>query len=242
MCTVSFIATNKQLILTSNRDELSSRAASLRLVETVANDIKMVYPKDPKAGGTWFVANENGIVGILLNGAFKKHHSKGDYAKSRGLVLLEVVGRKQSTSFLRKTDLTHIEPFTLILYEAGTLLEFRWDGLKKYFKVLPVNTHHIWSSATLYSDAVIRKRQEHFSEFLANSNDLRANAILDFHSENKGDLENGFIIERANGLRTLSVTQAIIKEDAIQLCHLDLLKNQKDTAHISTVTVANHEL
>jgi hypothetical protein len=29
----------------------------------------LIFPKDPKAGGTWFVANADGVILVLLNGA-----------------------------------------------------------------------------------------------------------------------------------------------------------------------------
>jgi hypothetical protein len=36
------------------------------------NGKNVIYPKDPKAGGTWYVVDENGTVLVLLNGAEEK--------------------------------------------------------------------------------------------------------------------------------------------------------------------------
>jgi hypothetical protein len=37
------------------------------------------YLQDPKAGGTWYVVDENGTVLVLLNGAEEKHTIKLSY-------------------------------------------------------------------------------------------------------------------------------------------------------------------
>ncbi len=84
MCTVSFIALTKGAILTSNRDEHVSRSIALYPEIYQANNRKIMFPKDSKAGGTWFISNENGDIGVLLNGAFEKHVPMPPYCKSRG--------------------------------------------------------------------------------------------------------------------------------------------------------------
>ena len=52
---------------------------------------KIIFPKDAKAGGTWFAAADTGVIAVLLNGAFKKHIAQPPYRKSRGLILLEIM-------------------------------------------------------------------------------------------------------------------------------------------------------
>jgi hypothetical protein len=42
----------------------------------------VIYPKDPKAGGTWYVVDENGTVLVLLNGAEEKHTIKLSYKRA----------------------------------------------------------------------------------------------------------------------------------------------------------------
>jgi hypothetical protein len=46
--------------------------------------VNVIYPKDPKAGGTWYVVDENGTVLVLLNGAEEKHTIKLSYRKKPG--------------------------------------------------------------------------------------------------------------------------------------------------------------
>jgi hypothetical protein len=46
------------------------------------NGKNVIYPKDPKAGGTWYVVDENGTVLVLLNGAEEKHTIKLSYKRA----------------------------------------------------------------------------------------------------------------------------------------------------------------
>jgi hypothetical protein len=50
--------------------------------KTIVNGKNVIYPKDPKAGGTWYVVDENGTVLVLLNGAEEKHTIKLSYRRA----------------------------------------------------------------------------------------------------------------------------------------------------------------
>jgi uncharacterized protein with NRDE domain len=63
------------------------------------NGKNVIYPKDPKAGGTWYVVDENGTVLVLLNGAEEKHTIKLSYRKSRGLIVLDIIGNVSPRDF-----------------------------------------------------------------------------------------------------------------------------------------------
>jgi uncharacterized protein with NRDE domain len=237
MCTVSFIAAAK--ILTSNRDEHIQRKNALAPVVETINNKKIIFPKDAKAGGTWFAASEAGIIAVLLNGAFVKHIPTPPYRKSRGLVVLEVVSAGEPLSFFTQMNLDNIEPFTLILYQQDQLNELRWDGNKKYRKELDSAGNYIWSSATLYSDEVIERRKKLFDRFIETDKQLTESMIEAFHSSNKQDEENGFIINRSSGMKTFSITQASIKCGNISFRHTDLLNNQvfDHTMHSGTALI-----
>ena len=90
MCTVTYIPQKNGMILTSNRDEHISRGIALYPEFYQLNDKKLAFPKDSKAGGTWFISNEQGDAGVLLNGAFEKHIPQPTYRKSRGWLLPEI--------------------------------------------------------------------------------------------------------------------------------------------------------
>lgn len=224
MCTVSFIAAAK--ILTSNRDEhIQRKNASAPVFETI-HQKKIIFPKDAKAGGTWFAASEDGVVAVLLNGAFVKHLPAPPYRKSRGLVVLEVVSAGEPLSFFTQMNLDNIEPFTLILYQQDQLNELRWDGNKKYLKELDSAGNYIWSSATLYSDDVIEERKKLFSRFMEADKKPTPATVQAFHCSNNQDEENGFVINRSTGMKTFSITQAIMQPGKIEFRHTDLLNDR----------------
>ena len=239
MCTVSFVRVNNSVIITSNRDEHIQRKNAAAPAFHALQNKKVIFPKDAKAGGTWFAAGDNGVVAVLLNGAFEKHIAKPPYRKSRGLILLEIIEADAALDFFNEINLDNIEPFTVILYQPGSLHELRWDGKMKYEKLLDTSANYIWSSATLYTDEVIDRRKNLFERFINTEKKVSADLIHGFHGYNHGDEENGFIINRQTGLKTFSITQAVVKPDNICFLHTDLLQHQKfqETLHINQAAI-----
>jgi len=218
--------------MTSNRDEHISRPRSYKPKAETINNCKVIFPKDPKAGGTWIAVNENGVGTVLLNGAFERHVPTGNYAKSRGLILLEIITSESPSKHLDAINLDNIEPFTLILFNGSALIEFRWDGKDKYKSELNPNKNHIWSSATLYTKEAIAYRKRLFDRFISNHNDFNKANIVEFHSNNNDDYENGFVINRDNTLKTFSITQLVFEHNQVELNHYDLLKEEKQTLKV----------
>jgi Uncharacterized conserved protein len=234
MCTVSFITNNGYIYFTSNRDENRNRKAATMPQTEIRNGKKIIFPKDPAGGGTWFAVDENGTVGILLNGAFQKHIPIYPYRKSRGLILLDLMDAEDGSAHCQTTDLTNTEPFTIVFFQNKRLYELRWDGHQKYFQQLDNHSNYIWSSVTLYSAEIISKRKMLFEDFIANKSFINSQSIYDFHINDHGDHENGFVINRQNGIKTQCITQAIFQYDSIKLFHHDLLLNRRDEQTIKT--------
>jgi hypothetical protein len=217
------------VIITSNRDEHIKRENAVAPVVYNVQDKKIIFPKDARAGGTWFAAADNGTVAVLLNGAFKKHIAKPPYRKSRGLILLEIIGSDRPVLFFNELNLDNIEPFTVVLYQAGQLYELRWDGTGKHQRQPAISTDYIWSSSTLYSDEIIEQRNHLFQQFIQAPELITAARVQDFHAGNNGDDENGFIINRSTGMKTFSITQAVVNYDAVNFLHTDLLQQKQYT-------------
>ena len=226
MCTVSFVRVKNTVIITSNRDEHIQRENAAAPGFHQLPNKKIIFPKDVRAGGTWFAAADNGVVAVLLNGAFQKHVSTPPYRKSRGLILLEIIEAAESLSFFKTINLNNIEPFTVVLYQPGFLHELRWDGKDKHEKTLDITGNYIWSSATLYSDEVIEQRKNHFDRFIHSADGITAQTVHDFHASNNGDAENGFVINRQTGMKTFSITQAVVQSDVVNFSHDDLLQQK----------------
>ncbi len=228
MCTVTYIPTEAgKFILTSNRDERIIRSTLPPQTETI-NNTMVLFPKDEKAGGTWIAAGDNGRVCCLLNGAFEKHEKLLNYAKSRGKIILEAFEYDNLINFFETVLLTDVEPFTLIVVDNNKLYEFRWDGNKKHLKNLDVLNPQIWSSATLYSKQIRKKRENWLNTWLNNQTQLDSNSVMNFHSFSHGnDNENDVIMERKNGLKTVSITQIEFNINNFKMHYHDLLKKEK---------------
>lgn len=225
MCTVSFIALQNGCILTSNRDEKIYRSTIEPLIyEDEA--IKLLYPKDEKAGGTWIVAKKNGVCLVLLNGAFVNHQKKDKYRKSRGLILMEIAKADNELHYFSQMNLDNIEPFTIILFANNELFDLKWDGNQKYIFPKSIKQNHIWSSATLYNRKQKNHRKKWFEEFCRYENPLTEEKIFDFHNTVKKDnLEYGLVIEREDKTHTVSITQLRIKNNQTKMIYHDKITN-----------------
>lgn len=225
MCTVSFVNSNGVAIITSNRDEKTIRPVAAAPRNYNHNGKKIMYPKDSKAGGTWFAMDENGTVLVLLNGGIIKHNPASEYRKSRGLIVLDIIEKDSPKDFWKQINLDNIEPFTLVLYQEKSLFELIWDGCHKRTVQLDENQNHIWSSVTLYPEEIRKERSKWFFDFLKNKNEIAALDMLDFHKNtHSGDTQNGLIINRENIMKTLSVTQVVTEQNKGAMKYYDLVK------------------
>jgi Transport and Golgi organisation 2 len=237
MCTVSFVHSNGRTIITSNRDEQVIRLA-IEPQKYAVNNKNLIFPKDPKAGGTWFVADENDSVLVLLNGAEEKHIRKSNYKKSRGLIVLEMMSNKSVIDFWNEINLENIEPFTLVLFQENKLYQLRWNEIEKSRLDLDINKTHIWSSSTLYSSEIQEKRSKWFHDFLENKISISENDMLDFHLNTENEnLEYGLKINRNDYLQTLSITQFVIENEVSSMRYFDLIKNEDFSIPINSIVI-----
>lgn len=224
MCTVTYIPTNQGCIITSNRDEKINREKALPPNEYNIGGKKIVFPKDPKAGGTWIAHSESKII-VLLNGAKENHIKKENYRKSRGLIVLELISSKHTLSFWESIDLTNIEPFTIVVYENKSLFQLQWNEVIKSSEQFNENENHIWSSSTLYSKEIREQRKMWFTDFSKTKPNPTATEILDFHQFTKSDnKEFGLQINRNDILKTVSITQCEISNNKIEMHYVDLFE------------------
>lgn len=238
MCTVTYIPKKQEdgFVLTSNRDEKVFRpTVAPRVYES--GEKKVGFPKDEKAGGSWIAANNKGRLCCLLNGAFVAHEKKPTYAQSRGNILIEVAStRKSPYQYFAEKNFLEVEPFTIISVEKGEsginhFSEFIWDGAQKHFRLLNPDEPQIWSSVTLYSKQNRDLRQQWFSRFLEQHNgSLSPESILSFHAgKHTDDRSVNLVMERKDGLKTVSITQVIPENGKFRMDYFDL-HNQQNTS------------
>lgn len=223
MCTVTYIPqAGNQFILTSNRDE-SAKRSSQEIATQSNKGVDLIFPRDKTAGGTWIaVANTDRIV-CLLNGAFDKHQHQPPYRKSRGIMVLEFFNYHNAPFFFKEYDFKGMEPFTMIILENEQLFEFRWDETKIHIVKLDRNRPHIWSSSTLYSDEIKKKRKEWFGNWQL-ENKFNLEDIINFHKNaGEGNPEYDLVMNRNNIVQTVSITSIIKNHHRIELQYHDLI-------------------
>jgi hypothetical protein len=228
MCTLTYLPlpASPGFILTHSRDELALRPTALPPATYLLGDEPVVYPKDPQGLGTW-VATSARLSVCLLNGAFRSHVPQPPYRHSRGLVVLDAFRADGIDRFLNQYDCRGLEPFTLLLAEAGRLAELRWDGQRTHIHERDPEQPHIWSSATLYSPDVVAQRRTWFCQWLARNPAPTVADIRAFHGlAGQEDPHNALRMNRGNGLFTLSLTSIRHENRGSELLYEDLQTGQ----------------
>jgi hypothetical protein len=233
MCTVSFIPTTKGAIITSNRDENIARQTALPPQHFMHGNRQLVYPVDGKAKGTWFITRNDNSAGVLLNGAFFAHEPGANYRMSRGHILPGIFKQDNSLKALRQFNLHSIENFTLLIYQQGCLHECKWNGKQLFIVQLDNNQPHIYSSVTLYTNEMIRAREEWFQEWLLGNPAPTQEAAMQFHA-NAGNGNNTYSLKmkRGNGIQTVSTVSALLQEKQYHVFYKDYLRQQSTNISI----------
>lgn len=235
MCTVTFIAKgNDDFILTSNRDELPERTT---LVPRVYREegVKLVYPKDAVAGGTWIGMSDKKRLINLLNGGFVPHKRKSYYRMSRGVVVKQLLTVDDVFRKIKTYDFEDIEPFTIVLVDWSTslkLVRLVWDGSKKHFKELNLS-NHIWSSSPLYSQEMKAKREEWFTKFTEKNTASPENLLEFHHKAGVGDKEIDLQMDRGF-IKTVSITQIVKFNNRVKMMYEDIKSGEIIKTEIQT--------
>ena len=233
MCTVTFIPLNNKIFITHNRDEKSSRSKAIPPKQYTVNGYTLLFPRDSAAGGSWIASNKNGGAAVLLNGAFEKHQHQPPYRKSRGLAFLDIIAANDLYLSYQQTDLTGIEPFTVILWANNKLYECRWNGTKKNIIELDAVQSHTLSSVTLYDEATIAKRKTWFNNWQQLHPAPSMEEIIRFHlSGGDGDTRNDLRMNRNGQMLTVSVTAIELNDDKAIMKYVDLQDNTTTTEEL----------
>ena len=241
MCTVTIIPLKgNDFVLTSNRDEAPNRVSLAPDFYTIQS-IKVLFPKDEMSGGTWIGLSEKNRVICVLNGGFVVHERKDKYRKSRGLVANDFMLFDNMLSGIESYNLIGVEPFTMVIIDWNVSLKFFelvWDGEQKHFKQLPLKPK-IWSSSTLYSDAMKLERSQWFDTYQF-KNELNSNSILQFHkTAGFNNLDYGVIMDRGF-VKTTSITQVRRQIGTLKM-HYENLQNNEVTEKLFNLSKVVNE-
>jgi len=241
MCTVTLISTGaNDFVLTSNRDEAPSRNTLSPSFYEVENT-KLLFPKDEVAGGSWIGVSEKKRVLCVLNGGLEMHERKASYRLSRGVVMKDLLVAKNLDKAIHDYNLNGVEPFTLVVVEWNSKMEFKeliWDGAKKHFSKLPIESK-IWSSSSLYNTEMKKERLKWFDDF-KKEHSLSSNSIMEFHkTAGQGNEDYGVIMDRIF-VKTTSITQ-IAKNNNVVVMDFENLQTDLKTEHKFQFSIAAND-
>ncbi len=230
MCTVTIIPKGENdFVLTSNRDEAPNRKSLAPEFYTI-NETKALFPKDELSGGTWIGWSDKNRVICVLNGGFTYHERKFEYRISRGVVAKEVLSMNALEVEMSAYNFENIEPFTMVIADWNTTLQFYelvWDGIQKHFKQLPLEAR-VWSSSTLYSEAMKAERIQWFNTFKA-KHVLDEKTLMQFHkTAGQGNDDYGVIMDR-HFVKTTSITQIEKCNEEVKMSYESLVDKTSTT-------------
>jgi hypothetical protein len=144
------------------------------------------------------------------------------------LIVKELLVEK--TNLLAKVkniNLDNIEPFTIIIVAWHNseleLIELVWTGDTRFVTVLDNTKNHIWSSATLYTQAMKTQRKDWFKTW----QEIENTPILDFHHKaGVGDPEIDVMMDRTV-VGTVSISQIRKEKDKLRFYYEDVKSLEK---------------
>ncbi|WP_310992538.1 NRDE family protein [Aequorivita marina] len=230
MCTVTFIPKpNNGFVLTSNRDEAPGRATIFPKTY-IEDDVKLLYPKDALAGGTWIGVSQMKRLVTLMNGGFVAHKRNPPYRKSRGVVVTDLLKAKNLHAAVEAYNFKGIEPFTAIIVawnKTIQLFQLVWDGETPHFSEEPL-APKIWSSSPLYPAQLKEKREQWFSQFLFEKVRPTQEELFHFHkTAGEGDSTSNLVMDRGM-VKTKSITQVVKNNETIKMHYKDLQTEKKE--------------
>ncbi|MGB2273412.1 MAG: NRDE family protein [Flavicella sp.] len=235
MCTVTYIPDKHgDFVFTSSRDESPLRnTIPPKIYEE--QGVSLLYPKDIVAGGSWVLLSENKRLVCLMNA--KDDDVAKSYAKSRGVFVKNIALSSDVFEDLKDINFSDFAPFTCVVLDwtnANFSLEIIWDG--KLLQCQELNNRpRIWSSSSLYSDAVQKDRQTWFKSWLSTQETLTELNPLSFHNNSTVGTPTTAIRMKRSHVETVSITTIAKKGDVISMSYSDLLTSKQTKVSFDTV-------
>jgi hypothetical protein len=240
MCTVTIVPQGKNnFILTSNRDEVPNRVSIPPNFYSI-DGVKTLFPKDVQSDGTWIGVSAQDRLICVLNGGFCRHERKSHYKKSRGIVAKDFMVCDDIENLVSDYDFIDIEPFTMVIVDWQNdlkFLELVWNGSQAHFTELPL-APKIWSSSTLYSDAMKQERLDWFDTFKG-TNVLNAKTLLEFHKTAGRDNDDYGVVMNRGFVKTTSITQVEKSAEALTMHYENLQDEAMTKTDFNQLNVVN---
>jgi uncharacterized protein with NRDE domain len=218
VCVLTYIPNaNGSITITHNRDEHVLRPRAIPPQVYLIENQKVIFPKDPLGGGTWFAQSDDWVV-CLLNGAFEAHERKPKYRTSRGTIITDFFQNPDIQHFMHHFEVIGLEPFTFLAFDLKEkkVHQLVWDEKVLHFKNIDALQPHIWSSSTLYNTKIKAMRAKIFEQFVTIQ--PSAKQVIDFHKINiDNDLHKSFFVNIGENIKTVAITQVFCNKHKIKM-------------------------
>jgi hypothetical protein len=198
-----------------NRDEEHARPAAIPPRWRAVGNSRAIWPIDPRGGGTWIGAREDGLVLCLLNYNLRTAPPAPRHAVSRGRIIPSLVEHTlpdDVISAVAAMALDRFAPFRLIVvapdaprrtWRGGARLhELRWDGAS--LDRLPAVGPAACLASSGLGDHTVTARLELFRARVAAGASSRTQD--EFHAHSWPDRPAESVMMHRPDARTVSVT------------------------------------
>lgn len=219
MCTTTINRSQTGLLVTMSRDEARTRPPELPPMPHQAAGLHWEGPIDPPSGGTWFGANEAGLVGCLLNGYVAEDFevmAAGIIKASRGLVIPALMACRtvrEALDYLESPAGQALTgdclSFRLVLADRERSIEYQWL-VHGEASCLELPGEWVMRSSSFWNqDAVIAYREERFREWLAAGAGFRGD-LPGLHLQREPGWEEWAVLMDRDFSSTRSISQVSI--------------------------------
>lgn len=242
MCSISWAWPTDEtgvLSILFNRDEQKKRPiALLPRIENI-NGVKSLMPIDPVGNGTWFAANEQGLVIALLN-LYEVELSPQKHL-SRGLLVKELSGSKsvsEAVELLKKKtkpgSTSSFAPFSVFIFdrEKMSLYFAQWDQQSLVEKRIHKGAENqFFTSSSWNTKAVQEYRTLAYKTQITESDNIVDRRA--FHRGFKRDKEEWSVYMSREKTQTVSILELAAGEKSITLNYYDRNSNNSTESSIA---------
>ena len=214
MCTLSWrhAPGRRGYHLFFNRDERKDREAAEPPALSDAAGVRYLAPRDPRAGGTWMLANEYGLTVALLNHyAADTPATRPENATSRGRLVLEFATCRDAADFRARVPerqrAGRYPAFLLFALDAGCDVSlWRWDGNE--LLELDAPEQRFLTTSSYRSAEVIATRAE--------ARERYANDLKELHAQHDPAAAPLSVRMRRPDSQTVSRSEVIVSRDDVR--------------------------
>lgn len=227
MCTVTYIPTGTNgFILTQNRDESIMRPIASPPIKRMINGVQHIFPVDTQGMGTWIGASETGRAASLLNGGSKPHRHSPPYKHSRGQIIPDYFRYPSFMEFHNNYDFNGLEPFTLLIFEAGNIFETILNEEGIQYRTIDADKPFVYSSTTLYPAEARNRRRESFNDWFGAGIPIDQHQVIRYHKGSRFENEPPPVHPTGNHvLKTVSITSIVSERNKMKVDYYDLLND-----------------